>query len=487
MTERRMIETRHRLAAQACLLFVLLVSTARLGYTAERGKPIALFDGKSLAGWTYLDGKPVTKGWVVQNGLLERKNRGGHIYYKDEVGDFELSFEWKLAKGGNSGVKYRVRRYNGRILGCEYQLLDDGDRSNHKGSTGSLYALYAPNQQKKLNPPGEWNTSRIIVDGTRIEHWLNGKKIVEASVGSKDWLARVKGSKFSGYKDFSQNRTGRLMLQDHGGAVAFRKIVLVPLNDDAGSASSLSVAAKGVKQIIAHRGASLERPECTVASIRRSIEVRATAVEMDVRTSKDGVLFLLHDTTLDRTTNGKGVAAALTIQELKQLDAGSWFKPAFKNERIPTLDEALRECRGKIDALLDLKEQGDEYDRKVAAAVRKHGMPARTVVGVRSIEQAKRFRKLLPEARQLGLIPNPNSIEGFAAAGVETIRLWPKWLAGDGVKLIDRVRKAKAMLHLNGTNGTIEEVIPLLKHSPSSLSSDDPNRLVRTLAELTRR
>ncbi|MDA1014394.1 MAG: DUF1080 domain-containing protein [Planctomycetota bacterium] len=479
--------TKFRVKLRICVLGFVAASLASAAFAGDRGKPISLFDGKSLAGWTSFDGKPITKGWIVRDGMLERIDRGGHIYYKDEVGDFELSFEWKLAKGGNSGIKYRVRRYNGRILGCEYQLLDDRGKSNHKGATGSLYALYAPNQDKQLNPSGEWNTSKIVVDGTRIEHWLNGKKIVEAIVGSEDWLARVKSSKFSEYKDFSQNRTGRLMLQDHGGAVSFRKIVLVPIHSDAVPGNDVAAAAKGVKQIIAHRGASLERPECTVASIRRSIEVGATAVEMDVRTSKDGTLFLLHDATLDRTTNGKGSAAALTIAELQQLDAGSWFKPTYKNERIPTLDAALRECRGKIDALLDLKEQGDEYDRKVAAAVRKHGMPSRTVVGVRSIEQAQRFRKLLPEARQIGLIPNPDSIEGFVAAGVETIRLWPKWLAGDGVKLVDQVRTAKAMLHLNGTSGTPEEIVPLLAHSPDSLSSDDPGRLVRTLKELADR
>jgi predicted acyl esterase/glycerophosphoryl diester phosphodiesterase len=246
------------------------------------------------------------------------------------------------------------------------------------------------------------------------------------------------------------------------------------------AAANPALQAGGVKQIIAHRGASLERPECTLASVRRAIDVGATAVEVDVRTSADGQLFILHDTTLNRTTNGKGAANKLTLAQLQQLDAGSWFDKKFKGERIPSLREALAACKGKVDILLDLKEQGDVYDRRVADSVKKHGDPARTVLGVRSVSQAKRFRKLLPKAQQLGLIPNPDSIEPFAKVGVETIRLWPKWLAADD-KLVARVKKSGAKLHLNGTNGSPEEVAQLLIHAPFSLSSDDPNRLVFTL------
>ena len=239
-------------------------------------------------------------------------------------------------------------------------------------------------------------------------------------------------------------------------------------------------ASAGVGQIIAHRGASLERPECTLASVRRAIAVGATAVEVDVRTTADGILFILHDATLGRTTNGKGLANKLTLAQLQKLDAGSWFDKKYKGERIPSLREGLAACKGKVDILLDLKEQGDVYDRRVATAVKTHGDTKRTIIGVRSVTQAKRFRMLLPQARQWGLIPNPDSIEPFAKVGVEIIRLWPRWIAADE-KLVARVSKAGAKLHLNGTEGTPEEVAPLLKHKPFSLSSDDPGRLVRTL------
>ncbi|MCA9058310.1 MAG: acetylxylan esterase [Planctomycetaceae bacterium] len=242
-------------------------------------------------------------------------------------------------------------------------------------------------------------------------------------------------------------------------------------------------AAANVKQIIAHRGASTERPECTLSAIQRAIETGATAVEMDVRTSRDGLLFILHDATLDRTTNGTGAANLLTLAELQQLDAGSSFDPEFAGERIPSLAEVAGACRGKIDLLLDLKEQGDEYDQQVASVIRQFGDPAKTIVGARSVQQAVRFRSLLPEARQLGLIPELDDIESFADAGVETIRLWPHWLNDGGVP-VERVRNAGRQLHLNGTTGQLKETVDLLLHHPESLSSDDPAELHRSLRRI---
>lgn len=242
-------------------------------------------------------------------------------------------------------------------------------------------------------------------------------------------------------------------------------------------------AATYVAQIIAHRGASAECPECTLSSIRRAIEVGATAVEVDVRTSQDGQLFILHDTTLDRTTSGQGPASSLKLNELQQLDAGSWFSKAYKNERIPSLIESAQVCRGKIDLLLDLKEQGDEYDRKVVEIIRKHGDTTRTIVGVRSVAQARRFRKYMPKARQLALIPSVDMIEDFADAGVDTIRLWPHWLT-DSDEPVKRVRATGKQLHLNGTTGSLDDTLQLLTHRPESLSSDDPRKLKATLEQI---
>lgn len=195
----------------------------------EVGQPIALFDGESLHGWTTADGQPVTAGWKVEDGTLFREARGGNIFYHREVGDFELKFEWKIPAGGNNGLKYRVRKYGGQTLGCEYQLLGETSRSLSKGSCGSLYTLYEPNEKKQLNPPGEWNTAKIVAQGPRIEHWLNGEKIVEADLASEEWRKRLSQSKFGPHKDFARNSVGRIMLTDHGSQVWYRKLELTPL------------------------------------------------------------------------------------------------------------------------------------------------------------------------------------------------------------------------------------------------------------------
>ncbi len=248
---------------------------------------------------------------------------------------------------------------------------------------------------------------------------------------------------------------------------------------------NFQTAVERVTQIIAHRGASAERPECTLAAIRRAIEVGATAVEVDVRMSSDRELFLLHDATLDRTTGGTGPANTRTLAEIQQLDAGSWFDSKYRDERIPSLIQAAQECRGRIDLLLDLKEQGDIYDQEVANVIQKYGDPAKTIVGVRSVAQAERFRRLLPKSRQLALIPSAESVEDFAKAGVDCIRLWPRWLE-EGDEPAKRVRAAGKRLHLNGTMGAFEETIRLLTFEPNSLSSDHPARLRRTLDRIAR-
>lgn len=253
-----------------------------------------------------------------------------------------------------------------------------------------------------------------------------------------------------------------------------------------GTSLAFAQPASSVKQVIAHRGSSSDCPENTLASTRRAIAVGATAVEVDVRLSKDKRLVLRHDAELERTTNGKGLIGDKALTELKELDAGSWFDPKFAGEKIPTLAEVLMLCRGKIDVLLDLKEEGSEYSQLVAMTIRERGEETRTIVGVRSLEQAAEFRKLLPKSRQLGLIAKPDEIEAYAEAKVEMIRLWPKWFTDETVaeQLVARVRNGKAKLHLNGTTGKVDEVLPLLKHRPDSLSADDPAQLLNTLKKL---
>lgn len=232
--------------------------------------------------------------------------------------------------------------------------------------------------------------------------------------------------------------------------------------------------------IVGHRGTCVGRPECTLAALEYAVEVGAQVVEIDVRTSKDGVLFLLHDGTLDRTTDGTGSPNLLTMAELKRLDAGRYLDEKYRGTRIPTLAEALDFCRNRIDVLLDLKEQGEEYAKKVARDIVEHGNPARTILGVRSVEQAQQFRQLLPNSGQLGFLPDSQGIEAFAEAGVDVVRLWPKWFK-ENDNLVERVRKAGVKLQLNGTLGKPRDVLPLLACRPDMLLVDDPAALKATL------
>ena len=136
------------------------------------------------------------------------------------------------AGGGNNGLKYRVRQFGNRTLGCEYQLIDDegyGYRLPDTGTTGALYDVYEPHAAKGMRPIGEFNHSRIVVCGNRIEHWLNGHLIVTAYVGSREWRERIAESKFANAEGFGENRVGKIMLTDHNSEVWYRNIELTPL------------------------------------------------------------------------------------------------------------------------------------------------------------------------------------------------------------------------------------------------------------------
>jgi len=214
---------------------VLLISSL----VQAESRVIDLFDGRTLDGWTTESGSPVTQGWQVEDGLLVRHERGGAIYTAEEYGDFQLDFEWRIAPGGNSGIKYRVAFYEKGVrgnpghLGCEYQLFDDaGRRINPKNSTASIYDLFAPNDKKQLKPVGQFNHSRIVARGTHVEHWLNGEKVVEVDTTSDEWKRRSEESKFGIVEGFFQNPRGRIQLQDHGSKVWFRQIKLTLLDEE---------------------------------------------------------------------------------------------------------------------------------------------------------------------------------------------------------------------------------------------------------------
>ncbi len=191
-----------------------------------------LFDGKTVEAWRSFQGAdfPV-EGWLIENKCLKHcaGMGGGDLVTVESFEDFELSFEWKVAKGANSGVMIRVSESSGETwhTGPEMQLLDDErhpDARDPKKSAGALYGLFAPNEKKKLKSAGKFNHSQIIADGSSVEHWLNGELILSYEIGSPDWIQALRGTKFESLENFAVNLRGHIALQDHGDDVWFRDI-----------------------------------------------------------------------------------------------------------------------------------------------------------------------------------------------------------------------------------------------------------------------
>jgi hypothetical protein len=206
-----------------------------------------LFDGKTSNGWISVKSNQFpAKGWSISNGAIsvlpsqgKESANGSDIITKDEFSAFDLSFEFKLTPGANSGVKYFVTlaEKSPSAIGLEYQVLDDSLHSDAKlGQNGnrtlaSLYDLIPAQKQKRfLRPVGQWNFGRIIVyPDNRVEHYLNGVKVLEYIRGSKGYKNLVAISKYVIWPNFGMAPKGHILLQDHGNAVSFRSIKIKQL------------------------------------------------------------------------------------------------------------------------------------------------------------------------------------------------------------------------------------------------------------------
>ena len=189
-----------------------------------------LFDGRSFDGWRgYRRDTPPDAGWEVKDGTLRTvaKVKGVDIITKQKFADFELSWEWRVAPGGNNGVKYFVTEDRPQSPGHEYQLIDDGGypgKLKVEQLTGAFYDVLPAAADKPLRPAGEWNTSRIVVRGTRVEHWLNGARVLAYELGSAPVKEGIEKSKFKGHPGFGEKTNGPIMLTYHQDECWYRNL-----------------------------------------------------------------------------------------------------------------------------------------------------------------------------------------------------------------------------------------------------------------------
>ncbi len=200
-----------------------------------------LFDGKTLNGWRDYNGDSLTAPWTVEEGTIRALGGGsdasGYIVTDTIYENFELVWDWKIAKAGNSGVLYHVvenPKFNvPYITGPEYQLIDEvnfPDPLEDWQKTAADYAMHTTDTAKmKVNPSGEWNTSKIVFDNGHVEHWLNGEKVVEFEAWTDDWFQRKNSGKWENAPEYGLAHKGVICLQDHGSAAWFKNIKIKEL------------------------------------------------------------------------------------------------------------------------------------------------------------------------------------------------------------------------------------------------------------------
>ncbi len=217
----------------------LTAAAVRPAIAATGGSPVEqdagpwqpLLEDHGAPGWRGWLSAGFPAGWHVEHGVLSKEGSVEDLVTERPYANFELQLEWKIGKGGNSGIFYRGTREYDHIYwsGPEYQLLDDAnapDGHNRLTSAAAAYALYAA-PAGVVRPYGQWNKTRIVVRGTHVEHWLNGRKVVDYELQSPDWKSKVAASKFAEYPHYGLAASGMIGLQgDHTGSLAIRQMRL---------------------------------------------------------------------------------------------------------------------------------------------------------------------------------------------------------------------------------------------------------------------
>ena len=207
----------------------------RLTDDEKRAGWAPLFDGSTLTGWRgYKRADAAGTRWKVEDGMLTVNPAGGEdtrgaldLITVEAYDNFELTLEWRVAQGGNSGVKYFVLEDRDAAIGHEYQIIDDerhpDAKLGPKRQTSSFYDVLAASN-RPIKAAGEFNLSRIVVRGKTVEHWLNGAKVLQYQLETPELQAAIDQSKFKGIERFGKLQKGHILLQDHGDRVWYRNV-----------------------------------------------------------------------------------------------------------------------------------------------------------------------------------------------------------------------------------------------------------------------
>jgi len=197
---------------------------------SEEAQWEVLFDGKDLSNFRNFKKEGVNPKWIVKDGAFTLTAKGGgDLITKKQYSSFELKLDYKILKGGNSGIMYHVAETQKKPwhTGPEVQIQDNVDGHDPQKS-GWLYALY-PATIDATNPVGEWNTLHIVITPEKCVHYMNGKKYCEYVKGSEDWDQKVALTKFKDFPTFGKETKGHINFQDHGDVVSFRNVMIKDL------------------------------------------------------------------------------------------------------------------------------------------------------------------------------------------------------------------------------------------------------------------
>ena len=229
---------------------------------------------------------------------------------------------------------------------------------------------------------------------------------------------------------------------------------------------------------IAHRGGIVPGyPENTLTAFRQAMAYGAEVIEIDLRGTRDGEIVIVHDETLDRTTNGHGAVTDRTLAELKTLDAGG-------GERIPTYEEVLQLVSGTgVKLLLDIKQSSALDKHRVVRLTEKYNAVLNVIVGPRTLDDLRAFQSLNPNLRTLGFIPRVEDIEPFVQAGVDIIRLWPDWIHANP-DLVKKVQRLGRPVWTTAEDAPRPELEQLVKLGVNGILSDFPAVMNALLGDL---